>query len=144
MANPKVKEIEIPGPTVIKPEIIYKDTGSTKRIEIPAGPIDSLAVVTAYYTKRPFFFQDTVQEVALRFDAVLFENRLLSPELTLHNFRQPVIQENWSLWGDASLGNQRIYLGASFQKEANRFGAGYNMSLGAFELSYSRRLFVSR
>lgn len=138
---PEVERVEVPGPIKLVPKIIYQDTGSVKVVEVPAK-VDTQAVITDYYTKRPIMFQDTVQEVALRFDGVLFENRLIAPELTLHNFRQPVKPVNLALWGDVEGGFNSFRVGASLERGPNRIGANYDLIQGTWNLKYSRRIWI--
>ena len=140
LRDPDTVKIQIPGPVQIVPEIIYRDTGSTKFVDIPPGPIDSAAVVEAYYTHRPISFTDTVQEVALRFDGVIFRNELITPSLTLHNFRQPVDIKKNAIWLDSELGLNSFRFGASVDFGKNRAGANYDILQGTVNLRYSRRL----
>lgn len=141
LRDPKTVKIEVPGPVQIVPKIEYRDTGSTKFVDIPPGPIDSAAVVEAYYTHRPISFTDTAQDVALRFDGVLFRNELISPSLTLHNFRQPVTVQPWNVWGEIEAGYNSLELGVSVDKGKNGALVKYDIIQGQVRLGYRRLLF---
>lgn len=140
LRDPETVRIEVPGPVQLVPKIEYRDTGSTKFVDIPPGPIDSGAVVEAYYTHRPITFTDTAQDVALRFEGVLFRNELITPSLTLHNFRQPVEIKKNAFWLDSELGLNSFRVGGSLDFGKNRAGVNYDIMQGTINLRYSRRL----
>lgn len=141
LREPETVKVDVPGPVQLVPKIVYQDTGSTKYVDIPPGPIDSGAVVEAYYTHRSISFTDTIQEVALRFDGVLFRNELITPSLTLHNFRQPVTVQPWNVWGEIEAGRNSLELGISVDKGKNGALVKYDIIQGQVRIGYRRLLF---
>lgn len=139
LKQPEIKKVPIPGPVHFVPKVEYRDTGRVVRI--PPGPIDSAAVVKAYYTHRPITFSDTVQEVALRFDGVLFQNELITPSVTLHNFREPVMSNPFNLWGEVQAGRNSFELGLSVDKGKNGIMYRYDIIQGVHKVGYRRLLF---
>lgn len=128
-------------PIVLEPEIIYRDTGRV--VEIPPAPIDSAAVVEAYYTHRPFYFEDTVQNVKIRFTGTLYENTLNTPRLMVQDLRprEVVEQMRWSGWIGGRIGPRRAEVSLAVAYQKNMFEVNYDAIGSTWSIGYKRRLF---
>lgn len=125
----------------IEPKIIYRD--SLKVVEVPIDvEIDSAAVVKAYYTKRPFYFEDTVQEVKIKFTGTLFENSLTAPRLVVQDLRPQEVAErlSWSGWVGGYVGRETAAVTLAVQYERNMFEVSYNALNSSFLIGYKRKI----
>lgn len=125
--------------TVQVDSIIY----DTDTLVLPQKPIDTNAVVEAFYRKKTFDTTIVSNEVKIKFTGYLYENKLRNVVFETQNLRptQVVTEMKWSLWGGVSIGNQVFAPSIDLQYANHELGVGYNL-LGENQiiLSYKYRI----
>lgn len=105
--------------------IIYK----TDTLRLPQDPIDTNAVVTDYFRDRYFDTTVTVNEVKLKVEGSIFENRLQGLDFNVSNLRPIEIHTipKWEISGGAVIGNN-LFAPSIYSQYANHeLGLGYNI-----------------
>lgn len=120
--------------TIKVKELIY----DTDTLILPQKPIDTNAVVEAFYRKKTIDTTVTVNQVKIKFTGSLYENNLSNLVFETQNLRptQVVTEMKWSLWGGASVGNQVFAPSLDLQYANHELGVGYNL-IGDNQLIFS-------
>lgn len=122
-------------------ESIVHDTDT---LILPPRPIDTNAVVEAFYRKKTFDTTVVSNEVKIKFTGSLYENQLRNVVFETQNLRptQIVREMTWSFWGGFVVGTNIVAPSISVQRDNHQFGLSYNLvgDEQRFLMSYKYRL----